>query len=590
MYDRDSPRYFATTGQHVDGTPETVNEATEALAAVHARYFAPKDSGRKQGTIIKRTDGAPMPDDAQLLALARNAHNGAKFARLYDAGDCSGYASQSEADLALCSLLAFYAGPDPARIDRLYRASALYRDKWDEQRGELTYGEMTIAKVLDGRGPGDFYTAGHTDTPEEPDWLDGAPWPGHEPVHATAQSETRRTEPGTWADIGAQLGPIVWDWPGWLARGFVTLFAAETGKGKSSEALYVSGCYLEGWPWPDGTPFDGELGRVLWCEAEGAQALNVARCAAWGLDPTLIITPLGPLEDVNLMDNEHRRAIAHAARLDDVRLVVVDSLSGATAGHRDENSTEMLQVVKWLAALARDTAKPVIVTHHLRKKGLADGDGAITLDRLRGSSAIAQTARLVWALDTPDPATPDALRLSVIKSNLGRFPAPIGLEIRENGITRRGTPKAPVVVTDLDHAKNLIRAMLASGSVPAVDVQREAEARGISERTLNRAKSALYVSSRRVDSVWHWQPPAWMQTDTHRVCGNLDNVGTLGNLDTLGNIAKGAKYANTARVPSACDDGALVAAMTLSGGHPTPCAAPARPDFDAQLDALPGLF
>ena len=53
-----------------------------------------------------------------------------KFSALYDRGDISGYHSHSEADAALCTMLANRVGDNAAEIDRLFRASALYRDKW----------------------------------------------------------------------------------------------------------------------------------------------------------------------------------------------------------------------------------------------------------------------------------------------------------------------------------------------------------------------------------------------------------------------------------------------------------------------------
>ena len=39
--------------------------------------------------------------------------------------------SQSEADLSLCCKLAFWSGKDKQQMDRLFRKSALFRDKWD---------------------------------------------------------------------------------------------------------------------------------------------------------------------------------------------------------------------------------------------------------------------------------------------------------------------------------------------------------------------------------------------------------------------------------------------------------------------------
>jgi len=55
----------------------------------------------------------------------------------------------SSADAALCSHLAFWTGKDCERIDRLFRQSALIRDKWDRSAGQgKTYGQLTILKSV----------------------------------------------------------------------------------------------------------------------------------------------------------------------------------------------------------------------------------------------------------------------------------------------------------------------------------------------------------------------------------------------------------------------------------------------------------
>ena len=78
---------------------------------------------------------------------AFNAKNGQKFKKLYY-GDWSGYDSQSEADQALCNLLAFWTGKNPERMDELFRSSGLMRDKWNRKQSGSTYGEITIQKAL----------------------------------------------------------------------------------------------------------------------------------------------------------------------------------------------------------------------------------------------------------------------------------------------------------------------------------------------------------------------------------------------------------------------------------------------------------
>ncbi|MGA8150344.1 MAG: VapE domain-containing protein [Terriglobales bacterium] len=64
-------------------------------------------------------------------------------------GDWTGYPSQSEADLALCSILARKLD-NPEDIDRAFRLSGLYREKWDTQRGSSTYGGDTIKTAMSG--------------------------------------------------------------------------------------------------------------------------------------------------------------------------------------------------------------------------------------------------------------------------------------------------------------------------------------------------------------------------------------------------------------------------------------------------------
>lgn len=143
----DTGRYFTITGRHLGGIPFDIVEAPE-LAAWHAETFpAPPPEERE------RTEpSTPVSvDDARLLELAENAHNGSAFAALWQ-GEwrSAGYGSQSEADLALCNHLAFWTGKDAHRIDALFRRSGLMRPKWDGRRGKETYGSWTIARAISG--------------------------------------------------------------------------------------------------------------------------------------------------------------------------------------------------------------------------------------------------------------------------------------------------------------------------------------------------------------------------------------------------------------------------------------------------------
>lgn len=147
-------RFFCFTGKHLPGTPLTINDRQEQLDALRGELLPVDDQPH-----VRQRDPAPASmDDVELLERARNAKNGVAFDRLWG-GDTSGYdGDDSRADLALCGMLAFWCGPDPGRIDALFRRSGLMREKWDDRRGESTYGAVTIERALSGRT--EFYGGG----------------------------------------------------------------------------------------------------------------------------------------------------------------------------------------------------------------------------------------------------------------------------------------------------------------------------------------------------------------------------------------------------------------------------------------------
>ena len=154
----ETARFFTVTGDHLPGTPTEIESRPDELAAVHAEYVAQddehaSDSVDQNGT---RSEGSTSLEDEELLERARNAKNGRKFDRLWR-GDTSGYESHSEADMALCSLLAFWTGGDARQMDRLFRESGLMRAKWDERHfaDGSTYGEKTIERAV--AGSSEFY-------------------------------------------------------------------------------------------------------------------------------------------------------------------------------------------------------------------------------------------------------------------------------------------------------------------------------------------------------------------------------------------------------------------------------------------------
>src|SRR5262249_1126351 len=116
IYDRG--RFFTVTGQLLPQTRGSIEERQAQLEKLQRNWTEAPTSCANGKPRSAPQNWAELSDE-QLIAKAKAAHNGEKFSQLW-AGNTVGYDSQSEADLALCNLLAFYTGPDAARIDRLF--------------------------------------------------------------------------------------------------------------------------------------------------------------------------------------------------------------------------------------------------------------------------------------------------------------------------------------------------------------------------------------------------------------------------------------------------------------------------------------
>lgn len=135
--------FFTITGDTF-GTDEPIRDAQVAVEALYRRIERKGKTAAQEPRL--RAPGGFSGNDAEMIDKARS---NPKFRKLYDAGDAGGYASASEADLALCGYAAFWTGRDRDAIDRWFRQSALYPNrekKWERD----DYREPTIDKSISG--------------------------------------------------------------------------------------------------------------------------------------------------------------------------------------------------------------------------------------------------------------------------------------------------------------------------------------------------------------------------------------------------------------------------------------------------------
>lgn len=154
-------RYFTVTGQHLEGTPRTIEARQAELDKLYAYMFGPGQEPQENGRHVAKmssTVGVGSASrattvcggtDDEVFALIGRSKDAAKFDALW-AGQWKGYApSRSEADASLANLLVFFCGAgneDQAR--RLFLQSGL------AQRNKALrddYIDATIALALKGR-------------------------------------------------------------------------------------------------------------------------------------------------------------------------------------------------------------------------------------------------------------------------------------------------------------------------------------------------------------------------------------------------------------------------------------------------------
>lgn len=142
-----SARYFTMTGNRLEGTPEVITDGAQALPWIHENYIARKQARKRKA---KKAARRVVLTDEQVLEKARAAQNAGDFTTLWEGRWQEKFASQSEADLALCCALAFWTGRDRKQMDRLFRQSALFREKWNKvhHADGATYGEETLEQAV----------------------------------------------------------------------------------------------------------------------------------------------------------------------------------------------------------------------------------------------------------------------------------------------------------------------------------------------------------------------------------------------------------------------------------------------------------
>lgn len=159
MYD--TGRFFTLTGKVLEGhfrkiPPQATTQ--KAVTEIWRKYL------RREKAATLEIDNVLTLDDDDLIFKISKSKRANDFKRMFEQGlppiddkgeiikgcrknrDKPGTMDNvdwSKVDLCLCGMLAFY-NPPKKQVDRIFRASKLMRGKWDEMRGDISYGQKTI--------------------------------------------------------------------------------------------------------------------------------------------------------------------------------------------------------------------------------------------------------------------------------------------------------------------------------------------------------------------------------------------------------------------------------------------------------------
>jgi hypothetical protein len=298
---------------------------------------------------------------------------------------------------------------------------------------------------------------------------------------------------------------IRWLWEPYIPLGKITLVQGDPGRGKTTLLLAVAAALTTGVALP-GSSLAFPISSVLYQTAEDGLGDTIKpRLVQLGADCGLVHVIDEDEAALSLSDERIERAILRTG----AKLFILDPLQAYLGDVDMHRANGVRPVFKQLGLVAERTACAIVIIGHLNKSG--------GKSQYRGLGSIDIHAACRSVLTVGRIPIDDNMRAVVHgKSNLAPNGPSLAFGLDPNGgftwlgeyeITLEELLKGgqPQPGNQFSRARALIEEMLSRGPVPAVDMMQAAEERGISPKTLHRAKSALGVRSFKQNGQWYWE-------------------------------------------------------------------------------------
>jgi putative DNA primase/helicase len=341
---------------------------------------------------------------------------------------------------------------------------------------------------------------------------------------------------------------IKWLWPDRFAIGKLGIIAGLPDEGKGQTLAFVAAQVTNAGPWPmnEGQAPSGSV--LVFSDEDDPNDTLVPRFAAAGADLSRIhIIKMVRASDKSRMFSliSDLDALRQKIKeIGDVKLVIIDPISAYLGVGKVDSfrTTDVRAVLTPLTALATELKVSIIGVMHFNKKT----DVTNALLRISDSLAFGAVARHVYGVI--DDAENKRKLFVRVKNNVAAKHKNQTLAYRflEGEVAKdedTGEPiKAPYIVWDpqyvdvtaleamqaasdtrspavKDEAKKFLREILAQGPVLKDEIEEAAEANGISERTLFRAKNELKVEAHKecgkMNGKWTWKLPPQQPNSWH---------------------------------------------------------------------------
>lgn len=315
---------------------------------------------------------------------------------------------------------------------------------------------------------------------------------------------------------------ITWLWYPYIPLKKLTMIEGDPSSGKTYLILAIAAAITRGYTLPDqdgkvGKPSDKRKGSVLYITAEDGLADTIRiRAEKVGADLDQILVPREP-QSFSLTDTSKLRNALERFR---PKLLVLDPIQAFLGANIDmHRANEVRPLMTNLLSLSIQYECAVICVRHWTK-----AIGGRARHRGQGNVDFAAAARSQLSVgESPHEA---GMRIMAqAKASLAGLGTSIVFAISDQGLEWCGTStitadELSLAQPNIQHAQRKdamqwLKDYLKSGPQTANAIMEAAQAVGISERTLKRAKEALHILSTQENRIWFWRLPTFQKWERY---------------------------------------------------------------------------